>query len=290
MLLNTRYLWKYPQPGVFLSQIVAGGTLLEYGYREHHLIRRPVVLACACSILFHIAWGLALSDLWGGTLAIAPAPRVAVHLSTITTSLQQSPEQGPQKSLEKPALPDKVVVTKAISPSSVKAFSPIQNQESPKVQEPVKSLDIQQPFKNEVERLEPGALVAELTNKRLQDTAPVSEDPGEQSIESEADDADSQGASSQYTLVEHPQFAGRHDPPVYPLRARRMGHEGIVLLEVSLDSNGKIVRLEIDSTSGYRSLDKAAVRAVGKWQFQPFIKNGKKIPSRVRIPVRFRLS
>ncbi len=98
----------------------------------------------------------------------------------------------------------------------------------------------------------------------------------------------SPGAGSEYRLVE-PRFAGRPVQPEYPYQARRMGHEGTVMVEVKLSAQGKIVSTEIVGSSGYLSLDKAAVKAVSRWQLLPLMEGDRGIPSRVKVPVRFKL-
>ncbi|MBG2803297.1 energy transducer TonB [Proteus sp. WDL240414] len=48
----------------------------------------------------------------------------------------------------------------------------------------------------------------------------------------------------------------------YPSQARRMQHEGQVVVSFSLTSEGTVSRVEIESTSGISSLDNAAIAAV----------------------------
>lgn len=48
----------------------------------------------------------------------------------------------------------------------------------------------------------------------------------------------------------------------YPSQARRMQHEGQVVVSFSLTSEGVVSRIEIESTSGISSLDNAAIAAV----------------------------
>lgn len=48
----------------------------------------------------------------------------------------------------------------------------------------------------------------------------------------------------------------------YPSQARRMQHEGHVVVSFSLTSEGRISRVEIEHTSGISSLDNAAIAAV----------------------------
>ena len=77
--------------------------------------------------------------------------------------------------------------------------------------------------------------------------------------------------------------------PAYPLRARRMGFEGLVMLKVLVDENGRVDDLEVVSSSGYAILDKAALSSVKKWVFEPGSEGGKKKKMWVKIPIRFEL-
>lgn len=71
--------------------------------------------------------------------------------------------------------------------------------------------------------------------------------------------------------------------PVYPLLARRRGEQGKVLLRVSLSDTGTVKTILVEESSGYDTLDKAALQAVGQWRFSP------KAPPVVLVPVAFRL-
>jgi protein TonB len=77
--------------------------------------------------------------------------------------------------------------------------------------------------------------------------------------------------------------------PVYPMSARRRGWEGMVVLLVEVFSDGRIGRIEIESSSGHILLDEAAVNAVKRWRFEPATRNGQPVPTRARIPVEFSL-
>jgi protein TonB len=48
----------------------------------------------------------------------------------------------------------------------------------------------------------------------------------------------------------------------YPLLARRKGWQGIVKLQVHIESNGRISRLHVEQTSGYPLLDRAALQSL----------------------------
>lgn len=78
-------------------------------------------------------------------------------------------------------------------------------------------------------------------------------------------------------------------PPHYPLVARKRKYEGMVMLDVFVDKAGRVADARIFKTCGYAVLDKAALKSVTDWKFEP-ARRGKTAVSRwVRVPIRFRL-
>lgn len=78
-------------------------------------------------------------------------------------------------------------------------------------------------------------------------------------------------------------------PPPYPRLARKLGHEGVVQLEVLVSVTGRVDDLRIAVGSGHESLDAAALEAVRSWRFSAGQRNGQPVAMRVRVPVRFSL-
>lgn len=78
--------------------------------------------------------------------------------------------------------------------------------------------------------------------------------------------------------------------PVYPQLARRNGWRGEVVLQVSVTRDGKVNHLDIQHSSGFRILDRAALRAVKDWRFHPARRAGHAVVSEVLVPVEFHLS
>lgn len=79
-------------------------------------------------------------------------------------------------------------------------------------------------------------------------------------------------------------------PVQYPNTALNQGWQGIVTLHVEVLKDGLVKDIKIAQTSGYVILDKAALRAVQKWQFNPTVIDGKAINSLVEVPVRFTIN
>ncbi len=78
--------------------------------------------------------------------------------------------------------------------------------------------------------------------------------------------------------------------PEYPERARREGWEGTVLLRVLVDEEGKSKGIEVSWSSGFETLDQAAVKTVKGWRFYPARYGEKRVESWVKIPIVFSLS
>lgn len=81
----------------------------------------------------------------------------------------------------------------------------------------------------------------------------------------------------------------QNQPPEYPQLARQMHQEGLVILSVEIDQKGMPVQVEVEQSSGYQLLDRAALKAVRHWRFQPERRGDLPVKSKVAVPVRFRL-
>lgn len=77
--------------------------------------------------------------------------------------------------------------------------------------------------------------------------------------------------------------------PVFPYALRSQVSEGKVVLEFIVDSNGDVVAPEVTSSS-HHGFDEAAIVAVLKWKFRPGMKAGRKVNTRVRLPITFTVS
>ena len=77
--------------------------------------------------------------------------------------------------------------------------------------------------------------------------------------------------------------------PAYPALAQRRRYQGTVLLDVLVNSQGRVGTVKLFKTSGHALLDKAALAAVEGWQFVPGRRGEENIDMWVRIPVRFQI-
>ena len=84
-----------------------------------------------------------------------------------------------------------------------------------------------------------------------------------------------------------PQFRIRYKPP-YPEQARAQRLEGMVLLLVQVDADGRVVNAGIRQSCGHAVLDRAALESVRSWRFLPARQNGAAIAAQVEVPINFR--
>jgi TonB family protein len=75
--------------------------------------------------------------------------------------------------------------------------------------------------------------------------------------------------------------------PEYPADAKEKHIEGAVLLNVNIDDEGNVGRVEL--VSGHPILAPAAMDAVLEWKYRPFVLNGVAAPVETTVAVKFAL-
>jgi len=79
----------------------------------------------------------------------------------------------------------------------------------------------------------------------------------------------------------------RTPPPVYPADLAKQGITGRVMLIVDVAIDGSASAVKVDRSAGDERLDAAALQAARQWTFKPLVKDGKPVPSQVRVPIDF---
>jgi TonB family protein len=154
-----------------------------------------------------------------------------------------------------------------------------------------------------VSAVAPAMLVSEMeTQRQPQGTArpPILSIPSadatasaEQSQNSSGDEGASKPASPEEGLY---RVGGGVSAPVplkrveakYSEEARRANYQGICLVSVVVDSHGDPQNVHVVRALGM-GLDEKALEAARKWKFKPAMLNGKPVPVRVNIEIRFML-
>ena len=78
--------------------------------------------------------------------------------------------------------------------------------------------------------------------------------------------------------------------PAYPAAARAAGVQGYVILEATIDADGRVADAKVIKPSGSDDLDRAAVDAVSAWRYMPTLLNGVAVPVLLNVAVTFSLT
>jgi protein TonB len=81
----------------------------------------------------------------------------------------------------------------------------------------------------------------------------------------------------------------QNPPPAYPLMSRRRGEKGTVMLRVYVSAQGEAESVQVRTSSGFPSLDTAALEAVRRWRFVPARQGTQPIAAFVIVPIVFSL-
>ncbi len=80
--------------------------------------------------------------------------------------------------------------------------------------------------------------------------------------------------------------------PEYPTMSRRLGEEGVVVLLLTVNEDGRVTAATVDTSSGFERLDEAAVKEAMRprlWRFVPGTVNGKAASMQFKFAVRFKI-
>lgn len=76
-------------------------------------------------------------------------------------------------------------------------------------------------------------------------------------------------------------------PPDYPAAALRAGITGKVTLRIEVDAQGRPGDVSVVASSRNRDLDRAAIRAVRRWRFEPAMRDGVAVAGTVQQVISF---
>ncbi len=82
---------------------------------------------------------------------------------------------------------------------------------------------------------------------------------------------------------------GACPPPIFPKIAQLRGWSGTVYLWIDVSASGTVTDVRIDTSSGHKILDEAAMKAVRDWRFTPAVSAGVRTSVTVRKPIEFSL-
>ena len=81
-----------------------------------------------------------------------------------------------------------------------------------------------------------------------------------------------------------------HNPaPEYPRMSQRLGEQGQVMVKVLIGADGVPQKAELQSSSGFERLDKAAMEAAMRWRYVPGKRGGVPETMWFQVPITFSL-
>lgn len=77
--------------------------------------------------------------------------------------------------------------------------------------------------------------------------------------------------------------------PRYPSSCRRKAHEGVCILEATIDSKGNCTKISISQSAGCEKLNKSAIKALKRARFSPAKSLGINITSTKKVAFKFKI-
>ncbi len=76
----------------------------------------------------------------------------------------------------------------------------------------------------------------------------------------------------------------------YPLKAKVLGQEGDVVVDLSIDAVGNITEINLIKSCGFTELDNSAIKTLSTAKFAPATINGKSTSSTKRLTLSYRIN
>lgn len=85
-------------------------------------------------------------------------------------------------------------------------------------------------------------------------------------------------------------IAATHTTPPYPPMEQRLGHQGTVILRLTISPQGAVVDAAVVRSSGYERLDEVArAWVLAQWRYRPAVRGGVAVPASGTVSVTFDL-
>ncbi len=89
--------------------------------------------------------------------------------------------------------------------------------------------------------------------------------------------------------IDHPVTPLVQVPPIYPMRARRLGIEGWVKVNIWVTAEGLVERTEVVEAQPQGIFEKSVIRCLSSWRFSPGTVDGVPVKTLLRTTIRFSL-
>ncbi len=77
--------------------------------------------------------------------------------------------------------------------------------------------------------------------------------------------------------------------PTYPAEMRGKKVEGVVSVVFVVDATGKVENPKVEKSS-HAAFESPALKAIRKWKFEPAVRGGQRVASKMRVSIRFPVS
>jgi len=201
--------------------------------------------------------------------------------SSSGTQTNQQQTQSPSPMQDSVIIP---LPTTASTSQSGKGSAPIAETSK----QPVK-IEKKQPELQGQKPVQPATTPATIqpTNAKPQAGQPPSATPTQQPAQ-QPNTTENTPAPMPFVAIENPPEIIRREPAKYPEIAIKMGIQGRVTVEVTVDAQGKPIQTKVVKSSSDVFND-AAVEAVMKYTFKPAMQSTGPVTAKVYIPIDFRL-
>jgi TonB family protein len=234
-----------------------------------------IIAAAAVVILFVGAWFI-LSKNSAKTpsdqgLVQQPTPSQESGTPTLPTTTTSTPQPGKENTPNVETLKQPAKVQKTI-PGIKPVTSEQKTVQTPATTQPVRTQTqpVQQP-------------VQQQSQQQVVNTPPP------QPAQPQAKPTESTPAPMPFVAIEsQPEFIHR-EPAVYPEIAKKMGLQGRVTVEVTIDAQGKPIQAKVVKSAS-DVFNEAAVEAVMKYTFKPAMMSTGPVTSKIMIPIDFRMA
>ncbi len=201
-----------------------------------------------------------------GEMPLPPAPAVAEKEAPQAALAGRTKQAAPEKKKSAPDAPAPVARQRpeSVTPARVKQQEALERQEI----QPIFSRPAVQPA-----AVADDSIGSPESSRPAQETAPSQ--------------AAMPAAPAVPVVVEARPLYRDNPPPPYPRVARKRGQQGTVVLRVEVDESGAARSVVLQNSSGFDSLDQAALKAVAGWRFEAGSRDGVATAMEVLVPVRF---
>ena len=231
-------------------------------------------------------------------LIIAAAAVVIISVGAwFILSNNAGSKSSDQSSLQKPVLSQE---NTAPTSSASTTSSPQPGKESPPIVESTKQVSKVQKTTPEVKPLtsdqKPAQTPATSQPVRTQaqpvqqiSTQPVVNTPTTQPAQQQTNAAESTPAPMPFVAIESQPELLHREPAVYPEIAKKMGLQGRVTVEVTIDAQGKPIQAKVIKSAS-DIFNEAAIEAVMKYSFKPAMMSTGPVTAKIMIPIDFRMT